>query len=84
MPATLPMVSLIIPTHQESPSLRGTLPALLEQTYPPERFEVLIVADTLSDGLAEFVNSLGARFELKVLQQPGQGPGMRRNAGAAN
>ena len=84
MPATLPMVSLIIPTHQESPSLRGTLPALLEQTYPPERFEVLIVTDTLSEGVAEFVKSLGARFELKVLQQPGQGPGMRRNAGAAN
>jgi glycosyltransferase involved in cell wall biosynthesis len=84
MASTLPMVSLIIPTHQGSDSLGKTLPALLDQTYPPERFEVLIVTDRSSEGLSKLVRSFQARLALRVLEQTGQGPGARRNAGAAN
>jgi GT2 family glycosyltransferase len=63
MPA-LPFVSIIIPTYNGRALLAACLPALRGQSYPADRFEVIVVDDASSDGTAAY---LAAGFpEVKV------------------
>ena len=81
----LPRVSVIIPTHNRSASLRRTLHALSLQTYPHPRFDVLVVTDGCSDNTVDMLQCYQAPFALRVivLQGPNQGPARARNRGAA-
>jgi glycosyltransferase involved in cell wall biosynthesis len=78
-----PDVSVIIPTHNRSGSLRRSLEALRCQTYPADRFEVVVVADGCDDDSAEVVRRFEAPFRLQVFEQPALGPAGARNAGVA-
>jgi len=78
-----PTVSVIIPTHNRSVSLRRTLDALCTQTYPLQQVEVIVVADGCTDGTAEMLRDYQAQFALHAIEQPGQGPAAARNHGAA-
>ena len=49
-------VSVIIPTHNRSASLRRTLDALRRQTYSLEQVEVVVVADGCIDDTVEMLN----------------------------
>ena len=42
---SLPTLSVIIPTYNRRESLRTTLHALAQQTYPSDRFEVIVIDD---------------------------------------
>lgn len=44
-----PMVSILVPAHNESKVIRNTVEALLRFDYPPERYEIIIVNDNSSD-----------------------------------
>ncbi|MBW4523138.1 MAG: glycosyltransferase [Scytolyngbya sp. HA4215-MV1] len=79
----MPTVSIIIPTHNRSAALARTLTALSQQTYPIEQMEVVIVADGCSDDTVEMLHRYQAPFALQVIDQPGQGPAVARNQGAA-
>lgn len=60
-----PFVSVIIPTYNGQALLATCLPALRRQTYPADRFEVIVVDDASSDGTAAYV---AAEFpEVRVL-----------------
>src|SRR4051794_32360006 len=41
----LPSISVVIPTHGRPELLRRCLCAVIEQTYPPDRAEVVVVED---------------------------------------
>src|SRR3954463_13355474 len=43
--SSLPMVSVVIPTHHRPELLRRCLAAVLEQAYPSDRFEIIVVED---------------------------------------
>ena len=77
-------VSVIIPTHNRSASLRRTLDALCLQTYPHENFEVLVVADGCIDDTVEMARAYKAPYTLHVLEQEGKGAAAARNSGAAH
>src|SRR5262245_46690597 len=47
---TLPTVSIIVPTYNRKDLLGETLDSLAQQTYPSDRFEVIIVDDGSTDG----------------------------------
>lgn len=79
----MPTVSIIIPTHNRSAALARTLTALSQQSYPIEQMEVVIVADGCIDDTVEMLNRYQAPFALQVIDQPGQGPAVARNQGAA-
>jgi glycosyltransferase involved in cell wall biosynthesis len=76
-------ISVIIPTHNRSASLRRTLDALRAQTYSMQQVEVLVAADGCVDGTVEMLRSYRAPFDMRIVEQQAQGPAAARNQGAA-
>lgn len=74
-------VSVIIPTYNRKDSLLRTLDSLSRQTYPAERFEVIVVDDGGSDGTEE-VTMQSFPFQLRYVRQNNQGAAVARNCGA--
>jgi glycosyltransferase involved in cell wall biosynthesis len=76
-----PYVSVIVPHYDDLASLDRCLAALRAQTYPAERFEI-IVADNMSPVGADAVAQLiGDRARLVSVAERGAGPA--RNGGVA-
>jgi len=78
-----PAVSVIVPTRNRASALRRSLDALRAQTYPPERTEVVVVADGCTDETLEMVRRYPAPFSLRCITQPHGGAGAARNRGAS-
>jgi glycosyltransferase involved in cell wall biosynthesis len=79
----LPALSVVIPTYNRKESLRITLEALERQSYPRDRFEVVVVSDGSTDGtgalLAEYAERVA--FRLRPVLQTNGGPSRARNRG---
>jgi GT2 family glycosyltransferase len=78
-----PTVSVIIPTHNRSSSLRRALDALHSQTYPIDSINVTVVADNCIDDTIAMLKDYQAPFKLQVLEVNFQKAGIARNTGAA-
>jgi glycosyltransferase involved in cell wall biosynthesis len=78
---SLPTVSVIIPTYNRKGSLRETLSSLARQTYPSDRFEVIVVDDGSTDGTEE-IEAETFPFTLRYFWQTNQGDAAARNVGA--
>src|SRR5437764_12302145 len=72
-----PLISVIIPAHNEEHYLVDTLQALREQTYP--YFEVIVVANGCQDRTAAVARDRCDR----VIDLPDRGLGKARNTGGA-
>lgn len=76
-----PMVSIVIPVFNDWERLEACLEALERQTYPVDRFEVLVVDNgsdsAVPDGTARYVN-------VTVLHEPKPGSYAARNRGLAS
>src|SRR5947209_6149687 len=79
-----PLLSIVVPTYNRSNSLRRLLLAIEEQTYPNDRFEVLVVDDGSTDGTPDILRHLVVRFALRLIEQAHGGPSAARNLGVAN
>jgi 1,2-diacylglycerol 3-beta-glucosyltransferase len=55
-----PRLIFLVPAHDEELLLPGCLTSLFAQHYPPERMEVVVVADNCSDRTAEIARAHGA------------------------
>ncbi len=64
-----PFTSVIIPNYNGKPLLATCLNALRGQTYPAERFEVILVDDASTDGSVEFVRSAFPTVRVVVLER---------------
>ncbi len=76
-----PFVSVIIPTYNRKAWLRELLDSLAQQTYPADRFEVIVVDDGSSDGTGEIAGQ-PFPFRLRYFRQTNQGDAAARNLGA--
>ena len=75
------MVSVIIPTYHRKEWLREALNSLARQTYPSDRFEVIVVDDGSTDRTQE-IAALTLPFTLRYFWQSNQGDASARNLGA--
>jgi glycosyltransferase involved in cell wall biosynthesis len=78
---SLPTVSVIIPTYNRKEFLRETLSSLAQQTYPSDRFEVIVIDDGSTDGTKE-IEAETFPFMLRYFWQKNQGDAAARNTGA--
>ena len=78
---SLPTVSVIIPTYNRKSFLRETLSSLGGQSYPSDRFEVIVVDDGSTDGTEE-IEAETFPFTLRYFWQTNQGDAAARNVGA--
>ena len=77
----LPTVSVVIPTYNRKDMLREALNSLAQQTYPTDRFEIIVVDDGSTDGTDQI--AAGAfPFTLRYFWQTNQGDATARNLGA--
>ncbi len=76
-----PTVSIIIPTYNRKNIFRETLSSLAQQTYPSEKFEVIVVDDGSTDGTVAIAAET-LPFILRYFKQSNQGDAAARNFGA--
>jgi glycosyltransferase involved in cell wall biosynthesis len=80
--ADAPTLSVVIPSYNRREKLSKALNAFACQTYPPDRFEVIVVLDGSTDGSADLVRSLDVPYHLRLVEQRNEGVGAARNQGA--
>ena len=74
-------ISIILPTFNRRELVLRTLLTLFAQTYPLDRFEIIVVVDGSSDGTAEALEGLKPRRCLRVIEQENRGLAGARNTG---
>ncbi|HTW92746.1 MAG TPA: glycosyltransferase family A protein [bacterium] len=77
-------VSVIIPTYNRAQSLKTTLDSLLNQDYPSDRLEIIVVDNCSTDGTKEVVQVCQAQAKLpvKYVYEDRPGAHFARNTGA--
>jgi GT2 family glycosyltransferase len=77
----VPVVSIIIPSHNRRDLLCRVLDELAVQDGVTEPFEVIVVADGCHDGTQAMVQVYRAPFAIKLVECSGVGPALARNIG---
>lgn len=57
-----PMVSVLVPAHNEAAVIENTIHAIAAQDYPAERFEIIIVNDGSTDDTAAIIDRAGQHY----------------------
>ena len=78
-----PTFSVIVPTCNRPRHIGGCLRALTRQSYPRERFEVIVVDDGSREPLDRIVAPYRTCLDLTLLRQSNAGPATARNTGAS-
>jgi len=76
-------ISVVIPTYNRERLLDQALRSLLDQSYPQERYEIIVVDDGSLDGTAALVQDLAQKYpgRLQYFRQTNRGPAAARNLG---
>lgn len=76
-------ISVIVPTYNRKALLKYCLDSLLAQTYPKDRYEIIIADDGSNDGTEEVVKGTAKTTVARVgyFKQPNKGPATARNLG---
>lgn len=75
-----PFVSVVIPVFNDGEALAGCLDSMIRQTYPANRFEVVVVDNGSTRDLSEIV---AGRAGVSLIQCPQPGSYAARNRGVA-
>lgn len=66
--SSLPEISIVICAKNEAPNLHNNLPAILNQNYPSQKWEVIVVDDASTDDSGEILISLQHDYpRLKII-----------------
>ena len=85
-PLALPFISVVIPVRNEEAHLGAVLDDLLQQDYPHDRFEIIVVDGNSTDGTSDVVrrHAARARVSVRLVNNPSQWSSAGRNAGILN
>src|SRR4051794_35676673 len=76
-----PAVSIVVATYNRCAGLGELLRALARQTYPADRFDVVVIDDGSTDGTQALLNRIQVPYALNCLAQANEGPASARNLG---
>lgn len=83
MSETVPFISVVIPIRNEERFIAQTITYVLEQDYPADRMEVLVVDGESDDRTVEIVGKIAATdSRVKLLNNPKRLSSAARNVGA--
>jgi len=72
-PQQLPFVSILMPVRNEAGFIRDLVECVLEQDYPPDRFEIIVADGMSTDDTREILAGLQVGHErLVVIDNPGR------------
>ena len=80
-----PFVSIVVPMYNEEKIVGECIKALLNQSYPSDRYEVIVVSDGCNDNSEEVIRNFITsenKLDIKLLRQQNQGAAAARNFGA--
>jgi glycosyltransferase involved in cell wall biosynthesis len=72
-----PSVSVIIPVYNGADTIAACLQSLLEQTYPADAYEIIVVENGSTDDTTQIVE----RFPVRLFYSDRRGPAAARNLG---
>jgi len=72
------MISVIIPSFNAEKTISACLSALLDQTFSPSEYEIIVVDDGSTDGTSDAVMEFN---DVKLVRQKNRGPAAARNTG---
>lgn len=75
----MPRVSVVIPVYQGERWIAECLRSVLDQTFPSDLYEIVVVNNGSTDRTA----AIAAGFPVHVVDEPRRGVGSARNAGVA-
>ena len=75
-------ISIIIPTRNRQEKIKRCLQAITNQTYPRDRFEVIVVDDGGDAPLTALMQPFREHVQLRLIEQKNSGPAGARNTGA--
>ena len=80
---SLPFFSIVVPSYARPVALRNCVGSLLGLNYPRDRFEIIVVHDSLESGSREnLASDLPENIKFSEFFQSNAGPAAARNAGA--
>ena len=69
----LPFVSVVMPIRNEAEYVERSLSTVLQQAYPPDRFEVIVADGASTDGTLQIVQRIQSRWpQLRLIGNPGK------------
>jgi glycosyltransferase involved in cell wall biosynthesis len=74
-----PSVSVIVPVYNGEATIERCIESLVDQDYPRQRYEIIVVDNNSTDGTVEIVR----RYPVLLLEERRPGPGAARNRGLA-
>ena len=81
----LPLVSVVVPVRNEEKFISRTLTQIVEQDYPRDKLEILVVDGMSEDGTEEIVKEIAKQYQfVKLLENPQRLSSSGRNIGVRN
>jgi glycosyltransferase involved in cell wall biosynthesis len=77
-------ISIVVPTFNRRELVLRTVQTLIEQDFPPDQYEIIVVIDGSIDGSALALRALRAACPYQVFEQENRGLAAARNAGWRN
>ena len=79
---TIDFITVVMPVRNEERFIAETLTQLLEQDYPPDRYEILVADGMSDDSTRSIVRELAAKHpQIRLLDNPGMRSSAGRNVG---
>jgi glycosyltransferase involved in cell wall biosynthesis len=79
MSSSTPSVSVIIPVYNGAHTIAACLESMLNQTYPSDAYEVIVV----ENGSTDNTSAIAQRYPVRLLHSEERGPAPARNLGIA-
>lgn len=76
-------ITILLPVRNGSRWIEAKLRSLLEQRYPPELVDILVISDGSTDGTDDIVRSFASPGRVQLLRLPAGGKALAINAGIA-